>query len=128
MTDFTKGPIHKLPEGISRYEIVYRMMQDDETWKAYRMWKTDKSGKDEEIGKELYARLATKLRPFEILSVTELGSEVPIQTGRASLVLSPSEYNSLKEGERARFSKAEVKERAKEIGLWYPGMEEKFDA
>ena len=53
-SDFTKGPVHKLPEGISRFEIVYRVLQPDETWKAFRMWRTDKSGKGEEIGKSSF--------------------------------------------------------------------------
>ncbi len=128
MTQFTKGPVQKLPDGIIRYELVYRVKVDDSDWKVYRMWRTARVGMEEAIGRELRDRLARHPHPFEIITVRPLGGEVPIQTGKPTHVITPEEYEAEKLKELSQFSRSDVKDRAREIGLWYPGMEEKFDA
>lgn len=124
---FTKGPIKRLPEGIVRYEIVYRVEERD-GWNVKRMWKTDAVGAEERIGKNLYERLKTKPNRFEIVTIRNIGNEVPLATGQPTAVVTPSEYESLRAAEAMKFSSAEVEERAKELGLWYPGLGKKFNA
>ncbi len=129
MTDgFTKGAISKLPEGIVRWEVVYRVMGDDEEWNVRRMWRTAKEDAEPEIAKELQARLSTKIRRFEIVSIRSIGNEIPIRTGSPTAVVTPAEYENMKNADRAKFGKSDVRERAKALGLYFPGMEDKYDA
>ena len=127
MSEFTKGPVRRLKAGITRYELVYRR-NDGNGWKVHRMWRTAPEGRADDIGKALYQRLKARPAPFEVISVRDVGNEVPVGSSGPSEVVSPAEYELQRERDRAKYSKSEIRERAKELGLWYPGMEEKFDA
>lgn len=119
--EFTKGPTHKLKEGISRYEIVYRV-NDGDGWKVHRMFATKPDGSEKAIARETRARFMRHPQPFEIVTIRCLGNEIPIQTGQPVLVKTESELASQQNAMKGKFAEKEIEERAKESGLWFPGI------
>lgn len=120
-----KGPVHKLKEGIVRYEIVYRINKG-EGWEVRRMWKTAPVGMEKRIGSDLYERLRRHPYPFDIVSIRDIGNEVPITDAGPVAVVSPKEYEEQRAKKNLQFDSKDVKDRARELGIWIPG--EKFDA
>ena len=116
--EWTKGPVRILPEGFARYCLTYRVRYGS-GWRDFKMEATAKIAFDTErkLAAELHARLDTKKRPFEIIDVMNIGSEVPVDGGA---VISEAKWEEIKTEQRQRFSKKEIEERAKELGLWIP--------
>ena len=112
---WNKGPTAKLPPGVTRYEIRYRV-HDGDKWNTHRMWKTDKVGKEKEIGEELYRRLTRRPNPVDIMSIKAIEGEIPLETGTPSMVVTPKEYEEMRAAEAASVSKKDLVDRAKEHG------------
>ena len=116
--EWTKGPLRRLPEGFARYCLTYRVRYGS-GWRDFKMEATAKIELNTEakLAAELHARLDTKKRPFEIVNVENVGSEVPVDGGA---VVSEAKWEEIKAEQRQRFSKKEIEERARELGIWIP--------
>jgi hypothetical protein len=117
---FSRGPIRRLKEGITRYSLVYRVKQGS-SWKLFQMTKIAHEGTEHRVASELHARLAQKLMPFEIIDVKDLGDEIPLDPGMD--VVSQEHYDSIKESERNKYYD-EIERGAKDRGIWVPGQKE----
>ena len=107
-----------LPQGYARYCLTYRVRYGS-GWRDFKMEATALIAWDTErkLAAELHARLDTKKRPFEIVNVENVGSEVPVDGGA---VVSEAKWEEIKAEQRQRFSKKEIEERARELGIWIP--------
>lgn len=114
---WTKGPTKKeLKPGVCRYRITYRV-HDGDKWTAYQMWKTDKVGRKDAIGADLYQRLSMRPNMFEILSVLPVEGELELgNVGAPSMVITPQEYEEMRQKEMASVSRKDLADRAREHG------------
>ncbi len=116
--EWMRGPVQRLAEGKARYLITYRV-RIGSGWKLYKLESTANVGPytERKLAAELHARLETKGKPFEILNVQCVSTEVPITGG---VVVSQKEWDEMKRKEREQFTGKDIEDRAKELGLWVP--------
>lgn len=117
---FSRGPIRRLREGITRFSLVYRVKHGS-AWKLYQMTSIAPEGTEHRTAAELHARLASKLTPFEIISVKDLGSEIPLDPGMD--VVSQKHYESIRASQQNKYYD-EIERGAKDRGIWIPGQKE----
>lgn len=116
---FSKGPVHKLKPGYVRWEVVYRVPNLEGGWTPRKMWKTAKDDEDapELIARELYQRVISKGIAVDIISIKNLGDEVPIQnTGEATQVITPKAFEEMHTQSLAKESPKDLQDRAREHG------------
>jgi len=117
---FTRGPVRRLKEGLTRFSLVYRMKLGS-AWKLHQMTSIGHEGTEHRVAAELHARLAQKLKPFEIIDVKDLGNEVPVDPSMD--VVSQKHYDSIRESQQNKYYD-EIERGAKERGIWVPGQKE----
>lgn len=113
---FTRGPVRRLKEGLTRYSLVYRMKLGS-GWKIYHMTSIAAEGTEHRVAAELHARLASKLKQFEIVDIKDLGNEIPVDPSMD--VVSQKHYDSIKESEQNKYYD-EIEREAKDRVLWIP--------
>ena len=117
---FTRGPVRRLKEGLTRYSLVYKMKQGS-SWQIYHMTSIGAEGTEHRVAAELHERLASKLKQFEIIDIKDLGNEIPLDPSMD--VVSKEHYESIRATEENKYYD-EIERGAKDRGIWIPGQKE----